>query len=82
MTTVKDATGRCCSEHLRPLRREMDTYGDRAGLIGTHHVPVGVYLATRPVSGPWRVLMVYGWLSPGFRWLDGRQDDPHELLAK
>ncbi|HLM21025.1 MAG TPA: DUF262 domain-containing protein [Propionibacteriaceae bacterium] len=57
------------------------TYGDLAELIGSHPVPVGVHLATKPVPNAWRVLMADGTVSPGFRWGDDRKDDPVELLA-
>ena len=57
------------------------TYGDLAELIGSHPVPVGVHLATQSVPNAWRVLMADGTVSPGFRWPDGRNDDPLELLT-
>lgn len=57
------------------------TYGDLAELIGSHPVPVGVHLASKPVPNAWRVLMADGTVSPGFRWSDENQeDDPTELL--
>jgi len=58
------------------------TYGDLAELIGSHAVPVGVYLATKPVPNAWRVLTTGGMVATGFRWTDGDRDgDPHDLLA-
>jgi alkylated DNA nucleotide flippase Atl1 len=49
------------------------TYGDIAGLIGTHAVPVGQHLATKTgVLGAHRVLTADGRVSAGFRWPDGK----------
>jgi alkylated DNA nucleotide flippase Atl1 len=57
------------------------TYGDIAALIGSHPVPVGVRLATRPTPHAHRVLQVEGTVSPNFRWLDPSiTDDPRDLL--
>jgi uncharacterized protein with ParB-like and HNH nuclease domain/alkylated DNA nucleotide flippase Atl1 len=57
------------------------TYGDLAELIGSHPVPVGVHLATKPVPNAWRVLMADGSVSPGFRWLTADQTtDPQHVL--
>lgn len=58
------------------------TYGDLAALIGSHPVPVGMRLATKPIPNAHRVLQVDGRVSPGFKWLvPTRTDDPHDLLA-
>ena len=58
------------------------TYGDLAELIGSHPVPVGVYLATHPVPNAWRVVTADGTVSPSFRWeASDRTDNPEELLA-
>jgi alkylated DNA nucleotide flippase Atl1 len=56
------------------------TYGDLAALIGTAPQAVGNRLATHPAPNPHRVLQVEGTISPGFRWPDGRTDDPRDLL--
>jgi alkylated DNA nucleotide flippase Atl1 len=57
------------------------TYGDIAGLVGSHAVSVGNHLAGRPgVSAAYRVLTSDGRVSPGFRWPDGRTESPRELL--
>jgi hypothetical protein len=48
------------------------TYGDLAALIGSHPVPVGMRLATVPVTNAHRVLQAEGTISPGFRWPDPR----------
>lgn len=58
------------------------TYGDVAALIGTHAVPVGQYLASKPgVHGAYRVLTADGRVSDGFRWAgDENPGDPKALL--
>lgn len=57
------------------------TYGDLAALIGSHPVPVGMRLATKPVVNAHRVLQADGHVSPGFKWLDPtRTDKPQDLL--
>ncbi len=57
------------------------TYGDLAALIGSHPVPVGMRLATKPAPHEHRVLQADGAVSAGFRWLDPtRSDDPKDLL--
>ena len=57
------------------------TYGDLAELIGSHAVPVGRQLATKPIPNAWRVLMADGTISPGFRWdASDRSEDPVQLL--
>lgn len=57
------------------------TYGDLAALIGSHAVPVGMRLASRPAPNAYRVLQVEGTVSPSFRWPDiERLDDPRDLL--
>ncbi|WP_420121764.1 GmrSD restriction endonuclease domain-containing protein [Nakamurella sp.] len=58
------------------------SYGDLAALIGSHPVPVGMRLATKPIPNAHRVLQVDGRVSPGFKWLDPtRTDDPRDLLV-
>lgn len=50
------------------------TYGDVAALIGTHAVPVGQHLATKPgLHGAYRVLTADGRVAEGFRWPDGEE---------
>jgi alkylated DNA nucleotide flippase Atl1 len=56
------------------------TYGDLAELIGSHPVPVGVHLATKDVPNAWRVLMADGTISPGFRWVVDRPEQPMQVL--
>ncbi|WP_328492575.1 DUF262 domain-containing HNH endonuclease family protein [Streptomyces sp. NBC_00414] len=58
------------------------TYGDVAELIGSHPVPVGMYLAANPtVIGAYRVLTVEGRISPSFRWAEGvDRPPPQEML--
>jgi alkylated DNA nucleotide flippase Atl1 len=51
------------------------SYGDLAELIGSHPVPVGVQLATRPLPNAWRVLTTQGKVSPQFRWLEANRDE-------
>lgn len=59
------------------------TYGDVAELIGSHPVPVGVYLGSNPtVIGAYRVLTVEGRLSPSFRWAEGSDRPPPQELLK
>lgn len=59
------------------------TYGDLAELIGSHPVPVGVHLATKPVSNAWRVLTSDGSISPAFRWGEHDQhSEPQTLLEE
>lgn len=59
------------------------TYGDLAALIGSHPVPVGQRVATRPVKNGHRVLQAAGTISPGFRWYEpGRTDDPFQVLGE
>lgn len=57
------------------------TYGDLAALIGTAPQPVGNRLRARPVPNAHRVLQAEGTVSGGFRWPDGRTDDPVEVLT-
>ncbi|MFG1674625.1 DUF262 domain-containing protein [Micromonospora sp. NPDC049282] len=56
------------------------TYGDLAALIGTAPQPVGNRLRTVPVPNAHRVLQVEGTMAGGFRWPDGRTEDPVEAL--
>ncbi|WP_341715805.1 DUF262 domain-containing protein [Micromonospora sp. FIMYZ51] len=56
------------------------TYGDLAALIGTAPQPVGNRLRSVPVPNAHRVLQAEGTMAAGFRWPDGRTDDPIEAL--
>lgn len=57
------------------------TYGDLAELIGTHPRAVGSYLATRTdAPNAYRALSANGTPAPNFHWLDGRTDDPIDVL--
>ncbi|MFD0782428.1 DUF262 domain-containing protein [Micromonospora azadirachtae] len=57
------------------------TYGDLAALIGTAPQPVGNRLRSVPVPNAHRVLQVEGTMAPGFRWPDGRTEDPVAVLT-
>ncbi|MFI7547977.1 DUF262 domain-containing protein [Actinoplanes sp. NPDC049599] len=57
------------------------TYGDLAALIGTAPQPVGNRLRAVPLPNAHRVLQAEGTVSPGFRWPDGRTDDPVTVLT-
>jgi uncharacterized protein with ParB-like and HNH nuclease domain/alkylated DNA nucleotide flippase Atl1 len=56
------------------------TYGDLAMLIGTHPIAVGSHLANYPMPNAHRVLQANGRISDGFRWPDGRSDNPRSIL--
>jgi alkylated DNA nucleotide flippase Atl1 len=57
------------------------SYGEIAEAIGSHPVPVGAQLATKPMPNAWRVLTANGRVSRQFKWLEpGRDDDPADLL--
>lgn len=57
------------------------SYGDLAGLLGTHQVPLGTRLANHPAPNAYRVLRSDGSFSPDFRWTEeGRTEDPREKL--
>ncbi|MFV2101646.1 GmrSD restriction endonuclease domain-containing protein [Micromonospora sp. LOL_024] len=56
------------------------TYGDLAALIGTAPQPVGNRLRSVPVPNAHRVMQVEGTTAGGFRWPDGRTDDPVAVL--
>ncbi|MEV0216459.1 DUF262 domain-containing protein [Micromonospora sp. NPDC050695] len=56
------------------------TYGDLAALIGTAPQPVGNRLRAVPVTNAHRVLQAEGTKAGGFRWPDGRTDDPIAAL--
>lgn len=56
------------------------TYGDVAAVTGHHPVPLGQFLAGSTVPNAWRVLTVSGKVSEGFRWVDGRSDDPRAVM--
>ncbi|GAB4106576.1 DUF262 domain-containing protein [Micromonospora taraxaci] len=56
------------------------TYGDLAALIGTAPQPVGNRLRAVPVPNAHRVLQAEGTKAGGFRWPDGRTDDPVAVL--
>ena len=58
------------------------TYGDIASAVGTHPVPLAQRLASHPVPNAYRILTADGSVSPGFAWIDPRDDrDVHDLLA-
>lgn len=58
------------------------TYGELAALIGSHPVPVGVYLSSNPVPNAWRVLTADGSISGGFHWTDPEQTgNPVDVLT-
>ncbi|MFI5741374.1 DNA-binding protein [Streptomyces anulatus] len=59
------------------------TYGDLAGAIGSHAVPIGRHLGTcGQCPNPWRVLTVAGRVSPGFQWPDtSRTDTVADVLS-
>ncbi|MTK03818.1 DUF262 domain-containing protein [Micromonospora sp. CP22] len=56
------------------------TYGDLAALVGTAPQPVGNRLRSVPAPNAHRVLQVEGTMAAGFRWPDGRTDDPVAVL--
>lgn len=56
------------------------TYGDLAALIGTAPQPVGNRLRTVPVPNAHRVLQAERTMAAGFRWPDGRAEDPIAVL--
>ena len=57
------------------------TYGDVATTIGTHPVPLGQRLASRPSPYAYRVLKFDGAIATNFKWTDPeRIDDPMEVL--
>ncbi|MEU4835998.1 DUF262 domain-containing protein [Streptosporangium sp. NPDC023615] len=57
------------------------TYGELAELIGTHPRAVGGYIANRTdVPNAYRALSANGTVAPNFHWLDGRTDDPIDVL--
>ncbi|WP_028564013.1 DUF262 domain-containing protein [Salinispora tropica] len=56
------------------------TYGDLAALIGTAPQPVGNRLRAVPIPNAHRVLQAEGTISLGFRWPDGRTDNPLSVL--
>lgn len=59
------------------------SYGDVASLVGTHPVPLGVHLASTPISGAHRVLQGGGTISSGFRWPDPDDErDPRLVLEE
>ena len=58
------------------------TYGDVASAVGTHPVPLAQRLASHPVPNAWRILTADGSVSPGFAWLDPRDErDVHDVLS-
>ncbi|WP_366941361.1 DUF262 domain-containing protein [uncultured Microbacterium sp.] len=59
------------------------SYGQVAALIGTHPVPLGVYLSAHAVPNAWRVLQAAGTVSPGFHWTAGDAErDVRDVLAE
>jgi alkylated DNA nucleotide flippase Atl1 len=56
------------------------SYGDIAAYIGSHARPVSTCMATYPIPNAHRILRSDGSLSPGFKWVEERTDDPIELL--
>ncbi|MEH6621172.1 MAG: DUF262 domain-containing protein [Dietzia maris] len=58
------------------------TYGDIASAVGTHPVPLAQRLASHPVPNAYRILTADGSVSPGFAWIDPRDErDVHDVLA-
>lgn len=59
------------------------SYGDVAAIAGTHPVPLGQFLATKPIAGAYRVLQAAGTVSPGFYWNPDNEHsgrDVHDVL--
>ncbi|MFJ7328809.1 DUF262 domain-containing protein [Streptomyces cyaneofuscatus] len=58
-------------------------YGDVAELIGSHPMPVGVYLSANPTAiGAYRVLNSEGKVSAGFRWAEGSDRPPPQDVLR
>lgn len=55
-------------------------YGDIARYIDSHARPVAACMANHPIPNAHRILRADGSLSPGFRWVEDRTDDPVGLL--
>ncbi|MDT0304279.1 GmrSD restriction endonuclease domain-containing protein [Streptomonospora wellingtoniae] len=59
------------------------TYGDLAKLIGSHPQAVSSHITSRPdIASAYRVLNAKGMIATDFRWLDGRTDDPKQVLEE
>lgn len=56
------------------------TYGDVGIVTGHHPVPLGQFLSASQLPNAWRVMSASGKISQGFRWSDGRTDDPQGVL--
>lgn len=57
------------------------TYGDVAAVTGRAPMPLGNYLASNTVPNAWRVLNAGGRVAANFRWADGREADPIDVLT-
>lgn len=59
------------------------TFGDLATVVGAHAAGVGTYLTSRPnLENAHRVLTSEGFVSPSFRWPDGRTDTARDVLER
>lgn len=72
-------------ERVRPIAKAIPagywmSYGDIAASIGSHARPVATCMATQEIPNAHRILRADGSLSPGFRWVEPRNEDPIELL--
>jgi alkylated DNA nucleotide flippase Atl1 len=72
-------------DRVRPVAERIPeghwlSYGDIADYIGSHARPVATCMATHAMPNAHRILRADGSLSPGFKWVDGRLEDPIELL--
>jgi O6-methylguanine-DNA--protein-cysteine methyltransferase len=56
------------------------SYGDLAAQIDSHPRPVSRCMARNVMPNAHRILRANGSVSPGFRWVDGRSDDPVDVL--
>ena len=58
------------------------SYGALAAVVGTHAMPLANRLASHETQNAHRVLRGNGRISPEFKWLDGRKDDPRDVLEE
>ena len=58
------------------------SYGDLAAVVGTHAMPLANRLASHETQNAHRVLRRSGRISRDFKWLDGRKDDPRDVLEE